>query len=577
MSGRARVVIVAAVLVLAALAVTLSLPAPIVTGSPAASSPFPSAAVRGERVVREAVVGSIDTLNPMFARGRAELDLDALLFSGLTRLGSDGSVVPDLAQSWAVSSDGKTWTFRIRASARWQDDVSMTADDVVYTALTLSHPDYSGPRSGTWRGITVSKVDERTVQFRLAKATAGFLATTTTPILPAHLLADIAVAKLSTSTFGRSPVGNGPYRLVSIDAAGARLERVSTAVATTGAATSLPPLPLDPLSWQPSAIDTGLDAIEFSFFKDQAAAVEAFQKGAVDTVGGLDASTARSLAQATGSRVLRYPRTVLTAVVLNLRFGRTLFQNSHERVGLLHAIDRDGIVSKVAGGMASRADSLLPPTSPFYDAKAAGTVSYSRNAAAKELKAAGWKRLSNGTWDRPTANGAVTISLLTLDEATNPLDYAVAQAVAANWKTLGLKVTVTALPPGELVSKHLVTGDYDAAVVDFNLGQDADLYPLLASSQAAAGGSNVSGYQSAELDPLLDAARQYASDAARQKRVSTLETALAKELPMLPVLFADYTYVVRNTVEGPEPTEISTPSDRFWDVITWRTAERTEP
>ena len=551
----------------------------VTAAPPGGSALSPGAALSPDEqlVVREGLVGPVDTLNPLFARTRAELDISALLFRGLTRLGPGNSLVPDLAEGWSVSPDGRAYTFQLRRDVVWHDGTPFTADDVVYTVLTLQHPDYRGPLAGRWQGVAAERLGDHVVRLTLPSADATFLASAPQPILPAHILSTIPVAQIRSSAFDRSPIGTGPFRLVSIDESGARLERFVPALVEESASRTLPPLPLDPLAWgRASTTERGVDAFAFTFYPSNAAVAAAFAAGDIDAAGGLGADDARRLAAEPGVRILRYPRTVLTGVLLNLRFGRTLLRSADERRALLLAIDRDAIVRDVLGGMGSRADSLVPPTSWAFDQKAAGRVPFSRPQAVKDLRAAGWRR-TDSRWDRPGVDGAVSLELVTVDEATNPVAYAVAERVAAYWETLGLEVRLQPLPVQDLVSDKLVPGSFDAAVVDLNMGVDPDIYPLLASSQAVDGGSNISGYQSAALDPLLEKARLPASAGVRKERMAALQAALAKELPILPLVYADYVYVVRDTVHGPRPREIAEPSDRFWDVLTWRLAEPAGP
>ena len=58
---------------------------------------------------------------PVAARTQSERTLVGLIFSGLVRLGPDNTYEPDLAESWTTDAKGKTWTFRIRDDATWQD------------------------------------------------------------------------------------------------------------------------------------------------------------------------------------------------------------------------------------------------------------------------------------------------------------------------------------------------------------------------------------------------------------------------------------------------------------------------
>jgi peptide/nickel transport system substrate-binding protein len=560
MTRRDRAVVTLALVVLVAIAgAMVLLPAPPDTAARAPTSPIPSPA---PRVLRDGVVGAIDTLDPLFARSRPELDADALLFSGLTRLGPGGSVLPDLASSWTASRDGRTWTFQLRGGATWHDGVPVTADDVVFTVLTTQRPDYNGPLAGAWQGVTVQEIDRFDVRFTLSAPVANFPLAARSPILPSHLLVGRTIAELASSTFGLEPVGSGPFRLASLDATGAVLQRVPDAAATPA------PMPTSPLEWTAPAT---LQQVDIRLFPDQDALAAAFRAGALDTAGGLSPALTTSLGNLPGTRVVRYPRTVATVVMLNLRFGHTLFQDVHVRRALLLAIDRDALVQDQLGGFGTRADSLVPPASWAFDAKSAGRVRYDLAAAAKELVAAGWKRSGSG-WLRPGSKAKVTIELLTVDAATNPTDAAIATRVEAAWARLGLPVRFVTVTADQLVNERLVPGKYDAAIVDLNVGLDADLYPLLASAQAPVGGSNLSGYQSLKLDRLLEAARAYASQSARAARLAAVEADLAQELPILPLAYADYAYVVRDTVQGPSSTLISDPGERFWDVLTWRIA-----
>ena len=161
-----------------------------------------------------------------------------------------------------------------------------------------------------------------------------------------------------------------------------------------------------------------------------------------------------------------------------------------------------------------------------------------------------------------------------ITEATvNPTAFAVADAVAADWRAIGLTVTRTALPGAELVGQHLQTGDFGAAVTGTTIGLDPDLYALLASTQAKATGSNFSGVQDPALDALLVKARAPGTDVARKAAYVDLQAKLAEGTYVLPIAFRDVIVVVRNTLTGPVSRPVGGPGDRFWDVLTWRLAD----
>ena len=115
--------------------------------------------------------------------------------------------------------------------------------------------------------------------------------------------------------------------------------------------------------------------------------------------------------------------------------------------------------------------------------------------------------------------------------------------------------------------------EFDVAVGDIAVGLDPDLYPLLASTQTVSGGSNVIGVQDPTLDRLLATARAPGTEAERKEAYTKLQEHLAKNLYVLPLAFADETTVVHEVVAGPVVRQVSDPSDRFWDVLTWRLAD----
>jgi peptide/nickel transport system substrate-binding protein len=525
-------------------------------------------------VLREGVLGQVRTLDPLFARNQAERDIDALLFRGLTRLGPAGAIVPDLARSWQVAPNGRVYTFYLRDDAVWHDGAPVTADDVVFTIRTLQHPQYTGAGGAPWSGVNVDRLDRLIVRFRLPSAPGGFLLLAAQPVVPSHLLAGTPIDQLETSGFGQQPVGSGPYRLESLGPAGAEL-------VAAPAHRDVASAPANPLSGQGAAssgdpdsnVRPAVDRYRFRFFSDPSALVAAFRAREIDAVGGLPVETAASLLSDPGTRAIRYPRTVLTTVLLNIRPQQTTgFRDPRVRRALLMSIDRQRMLEELLRGRGRLAETPISPASFAYDAKAAGSVPYDPAGAARLLQAVGWKKVG-GFWVRPPAKTPFVFELSALEPSANPLAHAVARQVVADWTTLGLQAQLKTYPRETLVEDKLLAGRYTSTVVDVNLGLDPDLYPVLGSAQALAGGTNLAGYQSRRMDALLQAARTYAPPATRKERFKTLQRSLATELPILPLFFGDYLFVVRSTLVGPSSREIAAPSDRYWDVLAWRLAD----
>jgi peptide/nickel transport system substrate-binding protein len=517
---------------------------------------------------REGVVGHPVSINPLTAASQADRDLVALLFRGLLAPGPDGTLVPDLASSWSGSADGLTYTFNLRSDARWEDGQAVTAADVVFTVTLAQDPDYAGPLGASWQGIKVAAVSPTVVRFTLPTPLGGFARQATLGILPEHLLADTAVADLADSDYSGKPIGDGPYRIAEIDDSHALLARVAGAGSSAGsAAASAASAAAGPSS---SARPGNIESLDLVFFDDQASAVRAFQSGGIRAVGGLPPAVAETAALRAGSQLVDYRTASMISVVLNQRATHPEMANPNVRKALLAAIDRAKVLAGTLHGRGSVADVPLPAWSPVYDQGAVVAVPFDVRAALADLTAAGWAQGSAG-WTLPSATTAYAIKLLSPDAATNPVAFAVAGEVVKDWQALGLTVTLRPLGAAAY-GQALSDGDFDAAVVDYQLGLDPDVSPLLLSSQVAPAGSNLSGVSDKTLDGLLTAVRTTSDPAARKTAISALEKYVSTNVLMLPICFADYEFVVSGTVKGLTPNVISDPSGRFWDVLDWRLA-----
>ena len=114
-----------------------------------------------------------------------------------------------------------------------------------------------------------------------------------------------------------------------------------------------------------------LPGIEFRFFDDPDALAAAYRRGDLDAASGLSPAVIGDLASATGSRILRYPGSTLTAVLFNLRPGQHAFATPALRTALLEAIDRPALIQSAFAMAASAAAGLIPSSSVLFDPAAA--------------------------------------------------------------------------------------------------------------------------------------------------------------------------------------------------------------
>jgi peptide/nickel transport system substrate-binding protein len=569
--------VVAAVLSVALVGLSVAALAPSLGSSEGSVEPTPGPPP--PRGYVEGVLGRATNASPFGARSPADRALVALLFRGLVRLGPGSTVVGDLATRWDVSADGQTWTFHLRPNLSWEDGAPLTADDVTYTVDVLTDPAYTGPGAASWRDVRATTIDPLTVALHLTTPLGGFLQAATQPIAPAHLLAGIPAEALPDDAFGAQPVGSGPYRLVFLEAGRASLAALEPAepAVDPGGPNFLTPRPTDSLATAgPQPRDDlavpYIGSFELRYFDDLETLAEAWRDGELDAVSGVPAENLAGLQGAAQGRVVAYPGTTLLAAYLDLRPGRSEFQDPKVRRALLESIDRDGIVRDVLGGFGSRADSLVPPSSPMFDPSKSPTVVFGAAAARKDLVDAGWKA-GDVSWTPKDAKAPLVVELLSPEEAANPTAYATAKRIVEAWHDIGLAVRHVPLPASELLGHRLAEGEFQVALVPLAIGLDPDLYPLLASSQTRTGGSNIAGLQDPDLDKLLVAARTPVQEEARKVAYGALQARLAERTYVLPLAFRDEFVLFRDTVSGPESRPIGGPGDRYWDVLTWRLAD----
>lgn len=558
MSRQDGAIVLVLLLVLAVLAGVVAAPslAPAAAPSP---SPAPAATVGHT----QGVLGRPSSVTPVTARTQVDRDLVALLFRGLVRLGPDSTILPDLAESWTVDDKGARWTFRLRDDAVWHDGTPVTSDDVVFTIGFLQHPDYAGPLAAAWARVRATALDAHTVRFDLGDPVGGFLQAATLPLLPAHLLEDVPVAALADDDFARFPIGNGPFALVEMTDEAAILEPVLPQVDEAQ-------MPLeDPGAGAVTLRTPRLGWLELRFHASPEALVDAFEAGDVDAAGDLPPADAMALAAtAPGARALRYPTSTLTAIAFNLRARDGPFADPRTRRALLAAVDREALVADLLGGAGTQAATAIPPSSWAHDAKGAPLVAYDRAAATKGLRDAGWKRTDAKAWIAPGGSKPLSLKLLAPEPSANPIVHAAAERVAAAWTSLGLATEVEARPPGTFV-EQIREGDFAVAVIDVNLGLDPDPYPILGSTQAREGGSNVTGIQDATLDKALLAARAPGTMEGRKAAYVELQRLLGTLQPMPTLFFRDTVLVAGPDLDGPEVRPVADPGDRFWDVVRW--------
>ncbi|MDQ4076322.1 MAG: ABC transporter substrate-binding protein [Chloroflexota bacterium] len=496
----------------------------------------------------EALVGYPASLNPLYLQNRAEQDIAALLFNGLTRADERGLLQPDLAESWQVSEDGKHYTFHLRNDIQWHDGAPFTAKDVAYTVRVLRHPAYThdSVASEMWRTVSVEIEDPYTIRFTLPDELAPFapfLSFTTFAVLPSHLLDGVPTEELLGAPFSRHPVGTGPWRVTHVAP--------------------------EQIVLEPHPAYQGekpmLDELVFRFYDDARAALEAYQH---EEVMGVAQISPRDLGRVLRDPTLNpHPTTIAsyTALFFNLQHSR--FQKHELREALMRGLDRKELIEEVLAGQGIVADGFLLPTHWAYNSELP-RYSYKPDKAGELLKQAGW--FDSDDDDILDQGGLPLQFTIMVDEGDHQL-RAMATAVAAQWKKFGINVEPRTVSSGELAAA-LRSRDFDVVLLSTPQGglpADPDFYPLWHSSQATEAGKNYTSFSSEQADSLLVAARHSLDFDTRRALYHDFQSILARELPALPLYHPIYNYAVSDRVKEVQIGPLAKAADRFQSLPQW--------
>lgn len=303
--------------------------------------------------------------------------LNSSIFDTLVAQDADGTYKPDLATSWDISDDGLTYTFHLREGVTFHDGTPFTAAVLKQNIdRPLNEPDLATVSTGI-AGTEV--VDEHTLKVTLSRPNAALIHAFSTPHWPIYsgaVLSAHTPAELSSNPL--LSVGTGPFKVAEyVKGSKLVLERN------------------DDYQWAPETWGhTGpayLDEVVVQFVPEPQARIGALTSGqadAVDQVPPLNISEV----QAAGDTVLQQDNTG-TPYYLALNPNIAPFDDLNVRLALRSAIDVDGLLKGVYGGVYQKAwSTTLPGTPPegAFDESLVGSWGYDLDEAESLLEKAGY-------------------------------------------------------------------------------------------------------------------------------------------------------------------------------------------
>ena len=462
----------------------------------------------------------VATLDPAIGYDWQNWSMIKSLFDGLMDYEpGTTNLKPDLAESYEIAPDGKTFTFKLRHGVKFHNGREMTADDVKYSLDRVTNPKTQSPGAGFFGSIKgyddvaagkaeglsgVTVVDPYTVKFELTRPDATFLHVMA--INFAHVVPKEEVEKYGAD-FGKHPVGTGAFKLAEWTL-GQRIvfER-------------------NPDYWHKGL--PHLDKITFEIGQEPIVALLRLQKGEIDVPGdGIPPAKFQEVMADPEQKARVVEGGQLHTGYVTMNTTMAPFDNVKVRQAVNMAINKDRIVQLI-NNRAVPANQPLPPSMPGYD-KAFKGYAYDVAKAKALLAEAGHP------------DGFDT-QLFAMNTDPNPR---IAQAIQQDLAAVGIKASIQSLAQanviaagGDKAGAPMIWSGGMAWIADFP--DPSNFYgPILGCAGAVPGGWNWSWYcnkdldaKAAEADSVVDPAKA----GERDKMWSAIYDKVMADAPWAPV------------------------------------------
>ncbi|MEK7662499.1 MAG: ABC transporter substrate-binding protein [Patescibacteria group bacterium] len=497
--------------------------------------------------ISEGIIGTPRFVNPVLAISDSDRDLTFLVYSGLMKKEPNGDIVPDLAEKYEISDDGLSYIFVIRDGAVFHDKTPVTADDVEFTIGRIKDPFVKSPRRANWEGVSVQKINDKTIKFTLKQKYFPFLETATLGIIPKHSWKDLTPEQFNFSDLNVYGIGSGPYSISSVT-------KNSSGIPASYELKSFPDYAMG---------EPFVDKIILRFYPNETELITAFDNGIVDNINSIDPGKA-SILKESGYSVLKSPLPRVFAVFFNQNKNQ-VFADAAVRKALEHAADKERIIREVLYGYGTAINAPIPeiniPTKNSKESRA--------EEAKKILENAGWSfNEAEGVMEKKIKKEVTRLSF-SLDTGDAPELKETAERLKEDWEKIGAKVELKVFEIGDLNQNIIRPRKYDALFFGEIVGFGSDPYPFWHSSQRNDPGPNIALYTNTKADKILEELRGILDGGKRAEKYREFGVEIEKDSPAVFVYSPDFIYLADKNVGGIELGNITEPKDRFLGVRNW--------
>ena len=481
--------------------------------------------------------GSPENFSPSMNTTGTSLDAARPVYNKLVQFAPGSTTVePALAESYAITDDGKTITFKLRKGVKFHSGVNgftptrdLNADDVIWSFERMwkaDHP-YAKVSGGAYdyfndMGMpdlleSITKSDDLTVVMKLKEPNAPIMANLAMDFATIHSAeyADFLMKKGTPEQFDQIPVGTGSFQFVDYQ---------KDAVIRYKA--------FDGWAGKPK-----IDDLIYAITPDATARYAKLKANECQVM--IAPNPADLDAMGKDADINLMSQAGLNIAYLSMQTQKPPFDKKEVRQAIAMAIDRDAILKEVYQGAGQKAKNPIPPTIWSYDDS---TTDYAYDPAkAKEmLAAAGVTSLETDLWWMPVSR------------PYNPNAKRMAEMMQADLAKVGINAKLVSYEWGEY-RKRLQAGEHQMGLIGWtgdNGDPDNFLFLLSCKADGTPASQNQSKWCNKQYDADLLKARTLSDQAERTKIYQDMQKIHHDELPWLNIAHSTVYEPVRKSVQG---------------------------
>jgi peptide/nickel transport system substrate-binding protein len=450
------------------------------------------------------------TLDPVTSNEMISLRITELIFNGLVGINEKQEIVPELAERWDVSKDGRTYTFFLRKDVTWhakegEQPRPFTADDVIFTYQVMMHPRTITPLKVRYEFIAAAeKVDDATVRFTLKRPILNALAKFSFKVIPKHGPANKEYLTRD-DPFVQHPIGTGPYQLKAVTT-----EREIVLAANENYFKGRP----------------HVDQFQAKPFADQNIMTQALMFNAIDMIVLVNP---RDIPEIQGDkRFILQPYNALSYAFFGYNVRNPLLADKRVRTAFTHAVNRQEMLDSFFNGQGTIISGPFAPGSWAYNLDVQ-PLAFDPTRAKALLAEAGFVTGPDGI----VAKDGKKLSL-TLKVPIEKESEAVKRVVLAfkNYlKNIGADVKVEFKEWQAWKEDVFLEHDFDIIFAQWVFDDSADISSLFHTGEIGPWRNNFGGYTNAEVDGLINESKLTLDHEKKRTINRKLHAILADENP----------------------------------------------